>query len=159
MKTNFLKKLSILFITVTIVQTTYAQTNSEEVDLFQSIFGMQKKEIVAEFLNANSDDAFWGLYDEYENKRKAMGKERLSVLIDYVENYNSLNNDKYDEVVANMISLRKGTDKLIDQYYKKIKKASGSKRAAQFFQIENYFLSAIRTSIFEGIPYIGQFDN
>jgi hypothetical protein len=88
-----------------------------------------------------------------------MGKERLSVLIDYVENYNTLDNDKYDELVANMISLRKGTDQLIDQYYKKIKKTSGSKMAAQFFQLENYFLSEIRTSIFEGIPYIGQFED
>jgi hypothetical protein len=58
-----------------------------------------------------------------------------------------------------MIALRKKTDKLMDQYYKKIKKASGSKVAAQFFQLEGYFLTQIRAAIFEEIPYIGEFDN
>ena len=159
MKMNFLKFLSALCLTVVFSQSGNAQTYTEEVDFFQSIFGMQKKEIVAEFLSVENDDTFWVMYDEYETKRKALGKERLGVLLDYVENYDTLNNDKYDELIANMISLRKGTDKLIDQYYKKIKKASGSKKAAQFFQIENYFLSEIRTTIFEGIPYIGQFEN
>ena len=159
MKTNFLKFLSILCITAVFSFSGNAQTNTEEVDIFQSIFGMQKKEIIAEFLKVESDDAFWVLYDQYETKRKAMGKERLDVLLDYVENYDSLNSDRYDELVVKMISLRKGTDKLIDQYYKKIKKISGSKKAAQFFQIENYILSEIRTSIFEGIPYIGQFED
>jgi hypothetical protein len=47
----------------------------------------------------------------------------------------------------------------MDQYYKKIKKASGSKVAAQFFQLEGYFLTQIRAAIFEEIPYIGEFDN
>jgi hypothetical protein len=159
MKMNFLKVLSALCLTVVFGQSVNAQTYNEEVDFFQSIFGMQKKEIVAEFLSVENDDTFWVMYDEYETKRKAMGKERLAVLLDYVENYDMLTNDKYDELIVDMISLRKGTDKLIDQYYKKIKKASGSKKAAQFFQIENYFLSEIRTTIFEGIPYIGQFED
>jgi len=98
------------------------------------------------------------LYDQYETKRKELGKERLIVLSDYVENYDNLADAKYDEVVASMISLRKSNDKLIDTYYKKIKKASGSKIAAQFFQLENYFLSEIRSAIMEEIPYIGEFD-
>jgi hypothetical protein len=159
MKTKFLKILSLLFLTTMFGQTSAAQTYSEEVDFFQSIFGMQKKEIVAEFLSIDTDNAFWVMYDEYETKRKSMGKERLEVLLNYVENYDSLNDTKYDELISNMIKLRKGTDKLIDQYYKKIKKTSGSKIAAQFFQIETYFLSEIRTTIFEGIPYIGEFEN
>ncbi len=138
--------------------TSQAQSNKEETDFFQSIFGMAKKEVVADFLKIESTNSFWALYDEYETKRKELGKERLNVLSDYVENYDKLTDAKYDEVVASMISLRKSNDKLIDTYYKKIKKASGSKVAAQFFQLENYFLSEIRSTIMEEIPYIGEFD-
>lgn len=159
MKTNFLKFLSVLCFTAIFSQAGYAQTFNDEVDLFQSIFGMQKKEIVAEFLNIDDNDAFWPMYDEYENKRKELGKDRLALLLDYVENYDELDNESYDILVADMISLRKATDKLTDQYYKKIKKTSGSKKAAQFFQIEGYFLSEIRSSIFEGIPLIGEFED
>ena len=98
------------------------------------------------------------MYDAYEIERKELGKKRIAALKEYVENYDQLNDEKYDELVATMISLRKSNDKLTDTYYKKIKKVSGSKIAAQFFQLEAYFLSEIRTTIMEGIPYIGEFD-
>jgi hypothetical protein len=159
MKKSILSFLSVLFISLLFSQTINAQTNKEETDFFQSIFGMEKKAIVAEFLNIDDTNPFWTLYDEYETERKELGQARLILLTSYVENYDVLTNDQYDEVIADMITLRKSTDKLMDRYHKKIKKASGSKIAAQFFQIEGYFLTQIRAAIFEEIPYIGEFDN
>lgn len=159
MKNKFLSFLSVLLLSVLFSQTTNAQTNKEEGDLIQSIFGMEKKAIVADFTGVDSADPFWTLYDEYETKRKELGKERYTALMNYVENYNNLDDAKYDEVIANMISLQKRTDKLIDQYYKKIKKTSGSKVAAQFFQLEGYIVTQIRAAIFDGIPMIGEFGN
>ncbi|MDN3723552.1 hypothetical protein QRD02_04100 [Aequorivita sp. SDUM287046] len=159
MKKTFLSVVSILFMSVFFNQTVNAQSNKEETDLIQSVFGMEKKAIVADFVGNDAGETFWTLYDEYETKRKELGKRRVAVMADYVENYNNLDNAKYDEVIANMISLQKETDKLIDQYYKKIKKASGSKVAAQFFQLEGYILTQIRAAIFERIPIIGEFGN
>lgn len=126
MKTKFLNFTSILFIALLFGQTINAQTNREETDLYQSVFGMEKKAIVADFIGVESSNPFWGLYDEYETKRKELVRRRLGALVNYVENYDSLENAQYDEVVTDMISLRNKTDKLMDQYYKKIKKASGS---------------------------------
>ena len=158
-----MKKSTFIFICLVLLgiafaPSGYAQSDKEETEFIQSIFGMEKKAIVAEFLKIDSSNPFWVLYDEYETKRKELGKERLNSLTNYVDNYDNLADDKYDEVVASMISLRKSNDKLIDTYYKKIKKASGSKIAAQFFQLENYFLSEIRSAVMEEIPYIGEFD-
>ena len=150
--------LSIVLFGIICGQSLKAQTNKEEVDLFQSLFGMEKKAIVAEFLGIENDNPFWTIYDEYETKRKELGKDRIQALKDYAENYNNLDDAKYDQVIAKMISLRKSTDKLMDDYYKKVKKVSGSKIAAQFFQLEGFFLSQIRASIMEEIPYIGEFD-
>lgn len=150
--------LGAMLMAVMFAQTANAQSNKEETEFMQSIFGMEKKAIVAEFLKIESSNPFWVLYDEYETKRKELGKERLNVLSDYADNYDNLTDEKYDEVVSSMISLRKSNDKLIDSYYKKIKKASGSKIAAQFFQLENYFLSEIRSTVMKEIPYIGEFD-
>jgi hypothetical protein len=158
MKKNILILFGAILMAMAFGQTTNAQSNKEETEFMQSIFGMEKKAIVAEFLKIESTNPFWVLYDEYETKRKELGKDRINTLTDYVENYDNLADDKYDEVVASMISLRKGNDKLIDTYYKKIKKASGSKIAAQFFQLENYFLSEIRSAVMQEIPYIGEFD-
>ena len=48
--------------------------------------------------------------------------------------------------------------KLIKKYYKSMKKAAGVKTAAQFYQIENYFASAVSVILTEQIPFIGEFD-
>jgi len=158
MKRNKLYLVFALLIAVTFGQALNAQSGKEELELYQSVFGMQKKAIVADFLKVSPDDPFWTLYDEYETARKELGNQRVNLLEEYAANYSSLTDDQYDELIGNMISLRKSTDKLMDTYYKKIKKASGAKAAAQFFQIEAYFVSAIRLTIMEGRPYIGEFD-
>lgn len=158
MKKNILIFFGAMLMAMTFGQTANAQSNKEETDFMQSIFGMEKKVIVADFLKIDSSNPFWALYDEYETKRKELGKDRLNALTEYVEKYDKLTDENYDKVVATMISNRKGNDKLIDTYYKKIKKVSGSKVAAQFFQLENYFLGEIRSTVMKGIPYIGEFD-
>jgi len=48
---------------------------------------MEKMAIVSDFLGIDGDNPFWELYDEYETKRKELGKERLAVLGKYLENY------------------------------------------------------------------------
>ena len=137
---------------------TFAQSNKEEVDLIQSLWGMEKKEIVAEFVKVDpaAKDAFWKLYDAYEMERKTLGKDRTALLNKYAENYMTLNDDMTDEIMNSMISLGAKTDKLTSTYYGKIKKVAGVKAAAQFLQLESYINSAIRTAIFEEIPFIGE---
>jgi hypothetical protein len=157
-----MKKLSFIAILFFAVSATMvAQSNKEEVDFYQSLFGMEKKAIVAGFVKVDdaSSEAFWTLYDQYESERKALGQKRIELLQKYVESYDQMSDEKIDELVAEMIKLKSSTDKLINTYYKKVKTASGSRAAAQFFQIENYFVSAIRLSIYESIPFIGELED
>lgn len=134
-----------------------AQSNTEEVDLVQSVFGMEKKAFVAEFIQLEGAQAegFWALYDEYEAKRKELGKRRIALLNKYAESYDSLDDVKTGEILTEMMGLQTATDKLITTYSKKIKKEVNVKTAAQFYQIEGYILSKIRTAILENIPVIG----
>lgn len=83
------------------------QSNKEEVDLVQSAFGMEKKAMVAEFikLEGTQKDAFWVAYDEYETKRKELGKKRIDLLNKYAANYATLDDASTDQIVKEMISL------------------------------------------------------
>lgn len=137
---------------------TYAQSNREDVELIQSIYGKEKKEVVAQFivLEGAQKDAFWKLYDEYEVKRKELGRERVALLERYAKNYATLDDAATDKLVKDMIKLTKSTDKLISTYYGKLKKAASVKPAAQFVQIESYLLSVVRANIFDSIPVIDE---
>ena len=54
--------------------SVFAQSNKEDIDIIQSAFGKEKKDIVNQYMqvNAQKSDAFWKLYDEYEDKRKTI---------------------------------------------------------------------------------------
>ena len=160
-------KLSSVFNVKTIIASCFilifsgalkAQSNQEEIDLYQSMFGMQKKEMITSFLKLDSNSPFWVDYDAYELERKALGQKRLAILSDYAENYLSLSEEKTDDLIKQMQVQKKSLDKLIDKYYKKVKKTSGSKVAAQFYQFENYILTALRSEILDGIPFFGELD-
>jgi hypothetical protein len=134
-----------------------AQSNKEDVDFIQSIYGKSKKDIVAVFITT-ANDAFWVDYDAYEVKRKELGQKRVALLENYVANYLTLDDASTDALIKEMTALGVKNDKLIEAYYPKIKKVAGVKAAAQFVQIEAYLSSVVRVKILENIPLIGALD-
>ncbi len=153
MKKNILL-LALFFVT----SFAIAQSDKEEIDLYQAAFGMEKKEVVAGFLQLDSNNPFWTIYDQYETERKTLGKKRIDLLKMYAEKYGNMSDDELNDMMKQTMTLQKSTDKLIDTYYSKINKASGAKAAAQFYQIEGYILSVIRAEIMSSIPFIGELD-
>ena len=154
-----MKKVSIFFISLFISGVALAQSNKEDVDIIQSVLGKEKKALVADFLKLEAGpktDAFWKLYDEYETERKALGKQRIALLEKYASSYGSTDDAQTDQLIKEIQSLQGKTDKLIIKYYGKIKKESSVKTAAQFYQLEAYFLSVIRATILNSIPFIGE---
>ena len=130
-----------------------AQSNQDEIQLMQSLYGMEKRDIVAEFveLSANQENEFWLLYDAYEIKRKEIGKERFKLLSSYVDDYGEVKPQDADNFMKKAIPLRNKSDKLVDSYYKKIKVKTDPIVAMQFYQIENYLTDVIRLELLEEI--------
>jgi hypothetical protein len=134
----------------------YSQSNKEEIDLVQAAFGMDKKEVVADFVQPSETQkaAFWKLYDEYETQRKDLGKQRIVLLQQYADHYFDMTGDQADAWTKKVIELQKKTDNLIVTYYGKIKTVSNGLVATQFYQIENYILTAIRMQILQNVPFL-----
>ena len=143
-----MKNLLFLALVLLINFNGFSQASPDEVEYIQSIFGMEKRAAMEEMINTNANsDAFWRLYDEYEMERKDLGKYRINLLEKYAENYDSMSEEDVDRLISESMDLSDKTDKLINKYYKKIKKETGSVPAAQFYQIEHYLLSEIRAGI------------
>ena len=133
----------------------FSQTD-EEVDLVQSLFGMEKKQVVADFVQPSDaeNETFWQLYDEYEVQRKELGKQRLEVLKLYAGEYLTMTNEQADEWTLKANELQKKTDALIMTYYGKIKNQTDAILATQFYQIENYILTYIRMNVLQEVPFV-----
>jgi len=150
-----MKITCLLLLLAVVFSNLSAQSTQEEVDLIQSVFGMEKKALVNEFVkpDASQKDAFWQLYDEYEVERKALGKKRIELLEKYSENFESLSNELAADLLKETLALTKKTDKLVESYVKKVAKATNPAVAMQFHQIEMYILSEIRVAIASSVPF------
>lgn len=151
-----MKKYIFIIAALFLSSFAYTQSNKEEVDLMQAAFGMDKKAVVADFVkpSAAQKDAFWKLYDEYETQRKNLGKQRIELLKQYADQYQSMTAQQADAWTLKAIDLQKKTDALIVTYYTKVKTISDGLVATQFYQIENYILTAIRAQILQNIPFL-----
>jgi len=151
-----MKKYILLIAASLMVSFTYAQSNKEEVDLMQAAFGMDKKAAVAEFVKPSpaQKDGFWKLYDEYETQRKDLGKQRITLLEQYANQYKTMTSEQADTWTKKVMDLQKKTDALITTYYNKVKGVSDGIVATQFYQVENYILAVIRAQILDEIPFV-----
>jgi hypothetical protein len=151
-----MKKYILLVSAIFLASFAWAQSNKEEVDLMQAAFGMDKKAVVADFVKPSDAQkaAFWKLYDEYETQRKELGKQRIVLLQEYADQYQTMTPVQADAWTKKVMELQKKTDGLIVTYYGKVKLASDGLVATQFYQIESYILTAIRMQVLENVPFV-----
>lgn len=130
-----------------------AQSNEDELQLMQSLYGMEKRDIVDEFLELSDTESkeFWNLYDEYEAKRKELGKKRFELINKYVNEYGKVSPANADTFMKEAIQLRNKSNNLLDSYYKKIKSRTDPVVALQFYQMERYLSDLIRIELLEEI--------
>jgi hypothetical protein len=155
-----MKRIILTAFILVFVLTAVAQTNTQEIDFLQSVYGMKKKELVAKHmkLQASQADVFWQIYDEYEISRKEIALKRLKNIEFYAETYESLSNENADELMKTTMEIKQDFIKLWTKTYKKISKSIDSVTAAQFIQAEMFFEEMIRQELYMEIPFIGEFE-
>jgi hypothetical protein len=152
MKKILLLSVSLFFSLVSIAQ------NADEIAIIQSAYGMDKRAIVTEQmkLTPTEAEAFWPIYEQYEVSRKEYGKVRISNLMEYAKNYQSLSNEKATELINASYSNQANIMKLQQKTFKQLSKAITPVRAAQFAQIEMYLENAIKAKLGDEMPFINE---
>lgn len=159
-----MKKLVLIALTLFVAFSAQAQKataeQADEIAILQSIYGMGKRDMVAQFLKLTEAEAtkFWPIYDEYEIARKEIGTKRANNVIDFANNYSKLTDVKADELTKTSFAVNGGFVKLSQKTYSKIAKAISPIRAAQFTQFELYLENVIRMELMQEVPLIGEFE-
>lgn len=155
-----MKKL-FLIATFVISSAAFAQsTVKEDIEIIQGKYGKSKKELVNKYMELKDSqaDAFWKAYEAYEQERKELGKKRIELINDYINNYESLSNEKADQLLKATLKNDMAYDKLLSKYYEKMKKVIGARDAAKFIQLEHGLQTAIMSETQNAIPFIGDMD-
>ena len=155
-----MKKVILAAIIVVFALASKAQSNTDEINLMQSVYGMEKKDLIAKHMKIDADksELFWQMYDEYEIARKEIGKKRANNIIAYAEKYESLSDADADALVKASMEVQTGFIKLWEKTYKKMAKSISPVTAAQFIQAEMFLENMVRQELAMEIPMIGEFD-
>jgi Spy/CpxP family protein refolding chaperone len=138
--------------------TTGLMAQQNELEMFQSMYKIEKKALLMDFLQLEDEQAkiFWPLYEEYESERTKNANRRIELIKKYAEEYETLTDEQADALAKESFAVRATRDKLQKKYYNKVKKALGAKRAAQFIQFERFVANAMDSKLNDSLPLIGE---
>lgn len=156
-----MKRISLLFSAFLLLSMySFAQVQESEIKIIQQYFGTEKAVLVKDYmdLTPKQDSAFWPVYNAYEAERLDLGKKRIYLIDDYVKNLMTLTDEKALELVKEANAIDVAFKKLQLTTNKKMTKAIGAVKAAQFYQFENYLNNVINVGIANNIPFVGEME-
>jgi len=127
-----------------------------DIQLLRSDVQADKNTIIAhtmQFSDAEST-AFWPVYRDYARDQQAIGDQRLQLIKDYGQNYDSLDDAKAKDMMQRAINIDQKNLSLRQDYWPKFTKALGAKRAAKFYQVDNRITLLINLELTSAIPLI-----
>jgi hypothetical protein len=148
-----------LFISSAFAQTVEVSAKpitDTDIQLLRSDVQSQKKQIIAhnmQFTDSEST-AFWPVYRDYSRDQGVIGDERLQLIKDYAQHYDTLDDAKADNMTQRLLNIEVKVVNLRQQYWPKFVKALGAKRAAKFFQVDNRLTLLVNLQLVSIIPLV-----
>ncbi len=151
-----MKKILVVATALILSLSMNAQTDNDYLELTREVLKVEKKAAVAEALQLSETESqpFWNLYNEYQSALYLVQNKRIAIIKDYSDNFDSLSDEKSDELWMGNLNQRKELLKLKKKYYAKFKKVVTPGKAARFMQLENKIETLIDASLALEIPLI-----
>ena len=115
-----------------------------------------KTQIITDTMNCNEKEAasFWPVYKEYAAAQQSIAKKRLSVITDYAQNLDKMDDTKARELTDRMFAIEDETQSLRKKYFPRFEKAVGAKGAAKCYQVDNRLTQMVNVQLASEIPLI-----
>jgi len=126
------------------------------VELMRKDVRAQKADIVGKTMSFDAAQAaaFWPLYKQYEVERQALGNERLAVIQDLAEHFDSLNDAKAKGLLERSFAIEDKRLALERKWKDEMLKVLPAKTVARFFQVETRLNNLINLEISSQIPLV-----
>ena len=126
------------------------------VDLLRSEVKAKKAEIITQVVDLSDEEGkkFWPLQREYELALSKINDERISVIKDYADNWNSLTDAKAKEVATKLLDLQSRRNSLLKKTFDKMSKELSPTKAAKFLQIEHQMLQVLDLQVSTQLPLV-----
>jgi len=139
-----------------IISPVFAQTFDDYLEVARDVLNAEKKAVVAEAMTLSDSESgpFWEMYNEYNAELYKVHTKRVNIIKDFAANYESMTDEKADELWTSSMAYQAELLKVNKAYYKKFKKILPAGKAALYFQLENKIAALINAELALEIPLV-----
>jgi len=148
--------LAIQFAIAQTVEVTAKPLTDADIQLLRSDIQADKNEIIThamQFTDAEST-AFWPIYRDYARDQHQIGDERLQLIKDYAQHYDTMDDAKAKNMTQRLLNIEGKFANLRQEYWPKFEKALGAKKAAKFYQVDNRLTLLVNLQLASEIPML-----
>lgn len=151
-------KIPALILSLFLSLNIFAQSQTEA-ELYTTFLKAEKKAVVAENMKLTDKDAaiFWSIYDEYMLERSELSQDKGALAMYYLENIESHDPKAIDKIVKTTAHNQMTDIKLMEKYYKKIKKALSEEIGLRFYFIEEQLQLLLKQGLYQELPLINTY--
>ena len=115
-----------------------------------------KSDILGKTLKLDSAQAaaFWPVYKQYEAEAKVLGDERLGIIQDLAEHFDSLDDAKAKALLDRQMALEDKKLALTKKYKDEMLKVLPAKTVARFFQVDSRLNKLVELTVASEIPLV-----
>jgi PIN domain nuclease of toxin-antitoxin system len=115
-----------------------------------------KSDILGKTMELDSDQAakFWPIYKQYEAEAKLLGDERLGIIQDLADHFDSLDDAKAKALLDRQVALEDKKLALMKKYKDEMLKALPAKTVARFFQVDSRLNKLVELTVASEIPLV-----
>lgn len=151
-----MKKLVTLALVMAATTFGWAQNVNDYLEMTREVLQVEKKAAIAEVMELTDEESevFWTLYNDYQAEQYKVQNERIAVIRDFAENYETMTDEKADELWNGMLQYQMDLLKLKKAWYPKFKKSLPVGKVVTFFQTENKIEALVNAQLALDIPLL-----
>ena len=145
-------------LTIAILAATFTVAHAQDswLNVLRSDVRTQVTALMAAAMDFSDEESelFWPIYREFELETSKLVDKRIAGIKDYAEHFDTMTDEKADELVKVSQDLIKKRNDLNKKYYGKVRKVLSGSRAARFYQVLRQIQTLIDLQIQVDLPLI-----
>ena len=131
-----------------------AQQERDVMEVMRSQIATKRQALVAENLELTEEESenFWQLYRDFQYDRAPLIDRRLSVIVKFRDNYETMTDDQAKEIVDDVIKYEEDMLKVTRRYIRKFRKVLPERKVMRYLQIERKLDAIINFDLARVIP-------
>ncbi len=156
--TRTVELAAVIVVCISLSQTVAAQDASidSDIEVLRANIRADKMQLVTDEMHLSDGEAktFWPIYREYDADLTKLNDQKVDLLKEYANSYDSLTSEKVQSLARRNFELQKARVDLRERYFTRIAHGVSPQTAARFVQVEDRIDLLLNLQLAASVPMV-----